>query len=168
LLSVVVIIAGYIIRREVDETAAFAEEGEHGEIPKSPILEAFRLSSADILPVVRMALVNVIAVVATIFGAAYAVQPAYGIGFPKDIYLWIPIAGNILAVIVIPFVGNLSDKIEQFDQLGEVGERAEIRAIAGRVQRLSEPPNQFSAPCHASKRPWSRRSSANLRVAGER
>jgi MFS family permease len=39
------------------------------------------------------------------------VQPAYGIGFSKDVYLWIPVLGNILAVLVIPFVGNLSDKI---------------------------------------------------------
>jgi MFS family permease len=54
---------------------------------------------------------NVIAVVATIFGAAYAVQPAYGIGFHKDVYLWIPVLGNILAVFVIPLVGNLSDRI---------------------------------------------------------
>jgi MFS family permease len=53
----------------------------------------------------------VIPVVATIFGAAYAVQPAYGIGFEKDVYLWIPVLGNCLAVLVIPFVGNLSDKI---------------------------------------------------------
>ena len=63
------------------------------------------------LRVVCMALMNVIPVVTTIFGAAYAVQPAYGIGFHKDVYLWIPVLGNILAVIVIPFVGNLSDKI---------------------------------------------------------
>ena len=63
------------------------------------------------LRVVCMALMNVIPVVATIFGAAYAVQPAYGIGFSKDVYLWIPVLGNILAVLVIPFVGNLSDKI---------------------------------------------------------
>jgi len=63
------------------------------------------------LRVICMALMNVIPVVATIFGAAYAVQPAYGIGFSKDIYLWIPVLGNILAVLVIPFVGNLSDKI---------------------------------------------------------
>jgi len=61
--------------------------------------------------VVCMALMNVIPVVATIFGAAYAVQAAYGIGFQKDVYLWIPVLGNILAVLVIPFVGNLSDKI---------------------------------------------------------
>ena len=30
-------IAGFIIRREVEETPAFAEEGQHGEIPKAPI-----------------------------------------------------------------------------------------------------------------------------------
>ena len=63
------------------------------------------------LRVVCMAQMNVIPVVATIFGAAYAVQPAYGIGFQKDVYLWIPVLGNILAVAVIPYVGNLSDKI---------------------------------------------------------
>jgi MFS family permease len=111
LLSFVVIIAGYIIRREVEETPAFAEEGEHGEVPKAPIIQAFKDSWKDMLRVVCMALMNVIPVVATIFGAAYAVQPAYGIGFPKDIYLWIPVLGNILAVFVIPYVGNLSDKI---------------------------------------------------------
>jgi MFS family permease len=111
LLSFVVIIAGYIIRREVDETPAFAAEGQHGEVPKAPVVEAFRIGWADMLRVVCMALMNVIPVVATIFGAAYAVQAAYGIGFEKDIYLWIPVLGNILAVLVIPFVGNLSDKI---------------------------------------------------------
>jgi MFS family permease len=63
------------------------------------------------LRVVCMALMNVIPVVATIFGAAYAVQPAYGNGFNKDVYLWIPVLGNILAVLVIPSVGNLSDRI---------------------------------------------------------
>lgn len=111
LLSFLVIVAGYIIRREVAETPAFAEEGQRGAIPRSPIVEAFRLSWRDMLRVVCMSLMNVIPVVATVFGAAYAVQPAYGIGFQKDIYLWIPVLGNILAVLVIPIVGNLSDRI---------------------------------------------------------
>lgn len=111
LLSLVVVIAGYIIRREVAETPAFAEEGEHGAVPKSPIIQAFHLSWDDMLRVVCMALMNVIPVVATIFGAAYAVQKAYGIGLSADVYLWIPVLGNIVAVIVIPYVGNLSDKI---------------------------------------------------------
>jgi len=111
LLSFVVIIAGYIIRREVDETPAFSAEDQRGEVAKAPIIEAFRTCWPDMLRVICMALMNVIPVVATIFGAAYAVQAAYGIGFQKDIYLWIPVLGNILAVLVIPFIGNLSDKI---------------------------------------------------------
>jgi MFS family permease len=111
LASVVVIIAGYIIRREVAETPAFAEEDLQGRVPKAPIIRAFTECWPDMLRVVCMALMNVIPVVATIFGAAYAVQPAYGIGFPKAMYLWIPVVGNILAVIIIPFVGDLSDRI---------------------------------------------------------
>ncbi len=111
LLSFFVIVAGYIIRREVDETPAFAKEDREGNVPKAPIIQAVKHSWKDMLRVVCMALMNVIPVVATIFGAAYAVQPAYGIGFEKDVYLWIPVLGNMLAVLVIPIVGNLSDKV---------------------------------------------------------
>jgi MFS family permease len=111
LLSAVVLIAGFIIRREVRETPAFVNEEAKAAIPKSPLAEAFVHSWKNMSLVTCMALMNVIPVVATIFGAAYAVQPAYGIGFAKSVYLWIPVVGNIVAVLVIPFVGNLSDKI---------------------------------------------------------
>ncbi|MDR5759656.1 MFS transporter [Caballeronia sp. LZ035] len=111
LLSFVVIVAGYVIRRNVEETPAFKEEGARHEVPRSPIVNAFRYSWRDMLRVVGIALMNVIPVVTTVFGAAYAVQPGYGIGFAKDIYLWIPVLGNIVAVLVIPIVGNLSDKV---------------------------------------------------------
>jgi MFS family permease len=111
LLSFVVIIAGYLIRRNVEETPVFREEAAEGARPKSPVVDAVRESWRDMLRVVCMALMNVIPVVTSIFGAAYAVQPGYGIGFSKDVYLWIPVLGNIVAVLVIPYVGNLSDKI---------------------------------------------------------
>jgi MFS family permease len=111
LLSFVVIVAGYLIRRNVDETPAFAQEGVEGVRPKAPMVQAIQESWKDMLRVVCMALMNVIPVVATIFGAAYAVQPGYGIGFSKDVYLWIPVLGNCLAVLVIPYVGNLADRI---------------------------------------------------------
>jgi len=104
-------IAGFIIRKEVHETPAFVKEEKQDKVAKSPISEAFRHSWKHMVLVMFMALMNVIPVVATIFGAAYAVQPAYGIGFDKSVYLWIPVVGNIVAVLVIPFVGNLSDKI---------------------------------------------------------
>ncbi|MTH61640.1 MFS transporter [Paracoccus litorisediminis] len=111
LLSFLVIVAGWIIRREVDETPAFQKAEAKHATPKSPVVEAIRTSWPDMIRVICMALMNTIPVVATVFGAAYAVQAAYGIGFHKDVYLWIPVMGNILACAVIPLIGNLSDKI---------------------------------------------------------
>jgi MFS family permease len=115
LLSAFVLLAGFIIRREVHETPAFVKEEAKTETAsvarRSPIGEALSTSWKAMILVALMALMNVIPVVATIFGAAYAVQPAYGIGFDKSVYLWIPVVGNIVAVLVIPFVGNLSDRI---------------------------------------------------------
>ena len=111
LLSFLVIVAGYIIRREVHETPVFTEIDKKGAVPKAPIVQAVVESWRDMLRVMCCSLMNVIPVVTTIFGAAYAVQPGYGIGFAKDVYLWIPVLGNIVAVLVIPFVGSLSDRI---------------------------------------------------------
>ena len=111
LLSAVVIVAGYVIRRQVDETPVFAEQDKKGTMSRAPGLDALKYCWADMIRVVSVALMNTVAVVATIFGAAYAVQPAYGIGFHPDVYLWIPVLGNAIAVLLIPFVGNLSDRV---------------------------------------------------------
>jgi len=111
LLSIVVVAAGYVIRRDVEETPAFAEQHERGTIPRAPLVLAVTQTWADMLRVACMALMNVIPVVTTIFGAAYAVQASYGVGLPSEVYLWIPVLGNMVAVLVIPFVGALSDRI---------------------------------------------------------
>ena len=81
LLSFIVIYAAYLIRRNVSESPAFTEEKQQGEIPKLPIAEALRFHWQDMLRVILMSLMNVIPVVTTIFGAAYAVQESYGNGF---------------------------------------------------------------------------------------
>lgn len=111
LLSAVVLIAGYFIRRGVHETPAFANAEAGNQTARSPIAEAFKYSWRRMVLVVLVAFMNVIPVVTTVFGAVYAVQPAYGIGFDKSVYLWIPVIGNIVAVLTIPLVGNLSDRI---------------------------------------------------------
>jgi MFS family permease len=111
LFSVFAVAAGYVIRRRVAETPLFTEQHARGTIARAPVVQAFTDSWADMLRVACMALMNVIPVVTTIFGAAYAVQPGYGIGMREDVYLWIPILGNCLAVLVIPFAGYLSDRI---------------------------------------------------------
>jgi MFS family permease len=111
LLSALVVFAGYMIRRNVDETPAFQEENVHGEVPASPIKQAISESGPDMLRVICMALMNVVPVAATVFGAAYATQPGYGVNMPKSTYLWIPVVGNLVAVVLIPFIGKLSDRI---------------------------------------------------------
>src|ERR1700686_5565468 len=51
-LSAFVIIAGYIIRREVAETPAFTEAGEHHEVPRTPIVQAISDNWRDMLRVI--------------------------------------------------------------------------------------------------------------------
>ena len=111
LLSAVVVAAGIIIRRKVDETPAFQEEAAHGEVPKAPIVQAVRESGSDMLRVIGMALMNAVPVATTVFGATYATNDAYGVGFSTTTYLWISVVGNAVAICLIPFVGNWSDKI---------------------------------------------------------
>ncbi len=111
LLSVVVVIAGLIIRRRVDETPAFQEEAAHGEVPAAPIVQAFRESGPDMLRVFCMALLNVVPTTVNTFGATFATNEAYGNDISTTTYLWISVIGNIIAVVLIPFVGNLSDRI---------------------------------------------------------
>ncbi|MDR3436579.1 MFS transporter [Telmatospirillum sp.] len=111
LLSFFVVVVGLIIRSKVQETPAFTKEKEEGLVPKAPLVELIRESWPDMLRVVFMGFANTVPTVIVSFGAAYAVQAAYGINFPRSLYLWIPVVGNIVAVCVIPFAGNLSDRI---------------------------------------------------------
>ncbi len=111
LLSVVMIIAGYLVRRRVEETPVFADCDRAGAVSRAPVADALRHCWPDMIRVATASLMNTIAVVATVFGAAYAVQPAYGVRFHADVYLWIPVLGNAVAILVIPIVGDLSDRI---------------------------------------------------------
>ncbi len=106
LLSALVVVAGYIIRRRVEETPAFQEEVEHGEVPVSPIVGAFRYSGANMARVAVMALMNVIGTTVVTFGTAFATNASYGVGMSTTQYLLVSVIGNIVAVIVIPFVGE--------------------------------------------------------------
>ena len=110
LFSAFAVAAGYVIRRQVAETPVFVEQRAR-PTSRAPVVIAVTECWPDMLRVVCMALMNVIPVVTTIFGAAYAVQPGYGIEMRDDVYLWIPILGNCLAVLIIPLVGRLSDRI---------------------------------------------------------
>lgn len=110
LLSAVVVFAGYMIRRKVEETPVFEKEKAQHETPKAPIIQVMRESGANVLRAVCMTLVNVVGVTVAVFGAAYATQPGYGVGMSTSVYLWIPVLANVVALALIPWFGNLSDR----------------------------------------------------------
>ncbi|WP_125612431.1 MFS transporter [Specibacter cremeus] len=111
LLSVVVIIAGLVIRSRVDETPAFLAEAQQGKRAKVPALRVFRENGGTVVRAICMGLANVIGITVVVFGTAYATQPAYGIKMSPSTYLWMPVLANLVAVVLIPFFGRLSDRI---------------------------------------------------------
>ncbi len=111
LLSAVVVVAGLVIRRRVDEPPIFLEELEEGVVPAAPIVDAFRNNRADIVRVFFVMLLTVIPVGVTVFGVSFATSKAYGNGFSPTTLLWLTLIGNTIAVILVPFAGALSDKI---------------------------------------------------------
>ncbi len=111
LLSAVVVLIGMYIRRQVHETPAFEEEAEGNEPSKSPIVSAFKDNGGDMFRVFLMALMNAVPTAVVAFGTTFATNAAYGVGMSATTYLWISVSGNLVAVLLIPFVGNLSDVI---------------------------------------------------------
>ena len=109
-LSALVVFAGYIIRRRVEETPVFVEEKAHRNVPKMPVVQVLRESGLNVVRAVCMTLVNVVGVTVAVFGAAYATQPGYGIGMGTTVYLWIPVLANVVALALIPWFGDLSDR----------------------------------------------------------
>lgn len=109
-LSFFVIVAGVIIRNHVNETRVFNEAKKHEKKSYSPIKTALKFHWKDMMRVSFMSLNNVVPVVITVFGGAYATQAAYGINISKDSFLWVILLANIVAVIVTPLVGMFSDR----------------------------------------------------------
>lgn len=105
ILSALFVIFGFRVRLKTVES----KKSTAVDIP--PIRTVFRESPGALARVFVMALMNIIPVTATVFGASYATQEDYGIGWHPDAYLWIPVVGNVVAVLVIPHVASLSDKI---------------------------------------------------------
>ncbi|SEB38971.1 Sugar phosphate permease [Paramicrobacterium humi] len=111
LLSVVVIIAGLVIRSRVAETEVFLTETAQQRVMRAPVLQVFRENWRTIVRAVCMGFANVIGTTVVVFGTAYATQPAYGVNMSASTYLWIPVIANLVAIALIPVFGRISDRI---------------------------------------------------------
>ncbi|MFQ6155935.1 MFS transporter [Micrococcus luteus] len=112
LLSAFVILAGYLIRRRVQEPPAYLAQAGKAEVKRRfPLVEILRSHPWVLLRCIIMTFTNVIGMATLIFGVSYATQKGYGIGFSAGEFLWVTLVANIVAVITIPFFGALSDRI---------------------------------------------------------
>ncbi|MBT2249078.1 MFS transporter [Arthrobacter sp. BHU FT2] len=112
LLSAVVILAGYFIRRRVQEPPAYkAQSGAVEARRRFPLVELLRTHPAALLRCVAMTFANVVGMATLIFGVSFATQKGYGNGFSSSEFLWVTLVANIAAVVTIPLFGALSDRI---------------------------------------------------------
>ncbi|MEV0596747.1 MFS transporter [Nonomuraea cavernae] len=108
-LSVAVAVAGWIIRRKLDETPAFEREVAEGTVPKMPLSLLFRDHWASVLRVVCAALIATVSTIFTVWALNYATSDA--IGLDKATMLWVGVAANGVALVTIPLWAKLSDRI---------------------------------------------------------
>ncbi|MGX5715889.1 MFS transporter [Arthrobacter sp. MAHUQ-56] len=112
LLSAVVILAGYFIRRRVQEPPAYvAQSGTVESVRRFPLVDLLRTRPGVLVRCILMTFTNVIGMATLIFGVSYATQKGYGNGFSSSEFLWVTLVANIAAVVTIPLFGALSDQI---------------------------------------------------------
>lgn len=112
LLSAVVILAGYFIRRRVQEPPTYVAQSDAGETQRRfPLVELLRTRPGVLVRCVLMTFTNVIGMATLIFGVSYATQKGYGNGFSSSEFLWVTLVANIAAVVTIPLFGALSDRV---------------------------------------------------------
>ncbi|WBM79316.1 MFS transporter [Cryobacterium breve] len=108
LLSAVVILAGYLIRRNIEEPPAYLRQSQIKEF-KTPAIELFRRYPRMLLICVISTLANVIGTATLVFGVTFGKQESYGVGFTTSEFLWIILIINTVSALTIPLFGKLSD-----------------------------------------------------------
>ena len=107
LLSVVVVIIGFIIRRRLDETPVFLEEKEQRTVPRMPLAILFRNYTPDVLRVVCCALVSTVSTIFGVYTLSYAVNT---MKIDRPTMLWVAILTNVVALFAIPFWAIMADR----------------------------------------------------------
>jgi MFS family permease len=109
LLSSLVMLVGFIIRRTLDETPEF--EAESVEQRKAPLVELFRDHKAGVFRVFFAAFVAMVNTTFAVFALNFATSDEFGIGIGKTTMLWLAIVANVIAVLTIPVWATVSNRV---------------------------------------------------------
>lgn len=104
--SAVVVVVGFVIRRKIDETPVF--EQNKAEVAKLPVAVLFRTHWKDVLRVIAAATIASVSTIFTVYALSYAVNT---VGLERGPILWVGVLANVAALLAIPFLAGLSDRI---------------------------------------------------------
>jgi MFS family permease len=110
-ISAVVVVAGLIIRRRLEETPEFKAEAVQEGPPKAPLGELFRHHWRGVLRVFFAAFIATVNTMFAVFALNFATSDDYEIGIDKSTMLWLAIVANVVAIAVIPYWARLSDRV---------------------------------------------------------
>ncbi|TLS44711.1 MHS family MFS transporter [Streptomyces montanus] len=108
-LSIAVAVAGYVIRRTLQETPSFTQQASTEGVPKMPLAVLLREHWADVLRVVAAALVASVSTIFTVWALAYATSDS--VGMDRSSMLWVGALANLVALGAIPLWATLSDRV---------------------------------------------------------
>lgn len=107
--SVVVAVVGYLIRRRLEETPAFARQAAGEGVERLPLVVLLREHWVDVLRVIAGAFIASVSTIFTVWALAYATSDA--VGMSRTSMLWVGALANVVALAAIPLWATLSDRI---------------------------------------------------------
>ena len=107
LLSAVVVVIGFIIRRKLDETPAFLEEQKQKAVPRMPLAVLFKSYTSDVFRVICGALVSTVSTIFGVYTLSYAVNV---VKIDRPTMLVVAILSNVIALAAIPVWAILADR----------------------------------------------------------
>ena len=107
-LSAIVVVAGVVIRRRLDETPLFEEAARAGAIERAPIGELLRDHRASLARVTLVAIGSTVSTIFAVYALSFAVDT---VGLGKTTMLWVAIATNVVALAAIPAWAALADRV---------------------------------------------------------
>lgn len=110
-LSAVVVVAGLVIRRRLEETPTFQAEAAADETPRAPLARLFQDHWRGVLRVFFAAFIATVNTMFAVFALNFATSDDYEIGISDDTMLWLAVVANLVAIACIPLWARLSDRV---------------------------------------------------------
>ncbi|MDF2919755.1 MAG: transporter, partial [Microbacterium sp.] len=106
LLSGVLTVIAYLLRRKLDETDAFSEMRAEGAEARMPLADLLRHHWRTVVRVLFLSAINIVGTIFNVFVLAYGT----GNDIPSALMLSVVTLANLTAVVAAPLIGALSDR----------------------------------------------------------